>query len=140
MFFDEVRSYFLVEILNDPLATTTNEANTNEENPTNLEEDEEEQRRLENLDNSYIPFTGANQMNDKKKPVNVEQLEHIRRIWSNRTAILSDDLAGDIKDVWSNSIKKEQRQGLYRYWVGKYVQKLIGKPDRMFHTFVDPLC
>jgi hypothetical protein len=121
------RFYFLLEILNDPIATITNEVNINDENPINLEEDEEELRRLENLDNSYIPFTVPNQTNERNKTVNIEQLGYIQRLLNNKTTILSDDIIQNIKDLWSNSINKEQRQSLYRYWLGKYIQHLIGK-------------
>ncbi len=116
----------MVEILNDPITTTSNEVNTNDENPINLEEDEEESRRLENLDNSYIPFTIPNQTNERNKTVNIEQLEYIQRLLNNKIGILSDDMVKNIKDLWSKSINKEQRQGLYRYWLGKYIQYLIG--------------
>ncbi len=115
----------MIEILNDSIPTTTNENNINDENLINLEEDEEESRRLENLDNSYIPFTMPNQTNEKNKSVNIEQLEYMQRLLNNRRTFLSDDIVKNIKDLWSKTIDKDQRQDLYRYWLGKYVQLLI---------------
>ena len=92
-----------------------------------MEEDEEELRRLENIDNSYIPFTMSNQNNEKDKPqINTEQLEYMQRLLSNRTALLSEDAAKKFNDLWAKSIDKEQRQNLYRYWLCKYVQFLTG--------------
>jgi len=98
----------------------------NDENLINLEEDEEELRRLENIDNSFIPFTISNQTNEKYKQVDTEQLEYMQRLLNNKTALLSDDIVKNFKDLWSKSIDKEQRQALYRYWLSKYVQLLIG--------------
>jgi hypothetical protein len=112
--------------LNDPIVPTSNEANVNDENPMNLEEDEEELRRLENIDNSYIPFTIPNQTNEKEKSIDTEQLEYMQRLLNNRTSLLSDDMVKNFTDLWSKAIDKEQRQALYRYWLGKYVQLLTG--------------
>jgi hypothetical protein len=92
----------------------------------NLEEDEEELRRLENIDNSYIPFTIPNQTNEKEKSIDTEQLEYMQRLLNNRTSLLSDDMVKNFTDLWSKAIDKEQRQALYRYWLGKYVQLLTG--------------
>ncbi len=106
---------------------TSNDTNTKDDNQVNLEEDEEELRRLENIENSYIPFTMSNQNNEKEKEeINIEQLEYMQRLLNNKTTLLSDDIANNFKDLWSKSIDKEQRQALYRYWLGKYVQLLIG--------------
>ncbi len=112
--------------MNDPIVPTSNEANVNDENPMNLEEDEEELRRLENIDNSYIPFTIPNQTNEKEKSIDTEQLEYMQRLLNNRTSLLSDDMVKNFTDLWSKAIDKEQRQALYRYWLGKYVQLLTG--------------
>lgn len=48
----------------------------------------------------------------------------MRRLLDNSTALLSDDMVKNSKDLWSKSINKEQRQALYRYWLWKYVQLL----------------
>jgi hypothetical protein len=122
--------------LNDPILTTSNEPNTNDENPINLEEDEEEARRLENIDNLYIPFTIQNQNNEKDKSVNTEQLEYMQRLLNNKAALLSDDVVQTFTDLWSTSIDKEQRQTLYRYWLSKYVQVLTGLIDNYLEFFV----
>ncbi|CAF3707173.1 unnamed protein product [Rotaria sordida] len=123
----------LEKILNDPILTTTTSNNTNivDENPVNLEDDEEELRRLENVDNTYIPFTMPNQTNDKEyQKINIGQLEYMQHLLNNRTAFLSDNEIKNFKDLWSTSIDKEQRQALYRYWLRKYVQLLT---DEWFH-------
>lgn len=65
-------------------------------------------------------------MNKKNKPVNIERLEYMQRLLNNKTAFLSDDVVEKIHDLWSESIGREQRQALYRYWLGKYVQLLKG--------------
>lgn len=111
-----------------PTTTTNQLNNNNEDNLANLEEDDEEIRRLENMEN-YIPFTMPNQTNEKYKQVDTEQLEYMQRLLNNRTALLSDDLVKNIKDLWSDSIDRDQRQNLYRYWLWKYVQVLIGLKD-----------
>jgi hypothetical protein len=106
---------------------TSNDTNTKDDNQVNLEDDEEELRRLENIENSYIPFTISNQNNEKEKEeINIEQLKYMQRLLNNKTTFLSDDVAKNFKDLWSKSIDKEQRQALYRYWLWKYVQLLIG--------------
>ncbi len=50
----------------------------------------------------------------------------MQRLLSNRTALLSEDAAKKFNDLWTNSIDREQRQNLYRYWLCKYVQFLTG--------------
>ncbi|CAF2813215.1 unnamed protein product [Rotaria sp. Silwood2] len=122
----------LQEILNDPILTTTsNNTNNVDENPVNLQEDEEELRRLENIDNVLIPFTIPNQTNEKEyQQINIEQLEYMQHLLNNRTAFLSDDEVKNLKELWSTSINKDQRQALYRYWLWKYVQLLT---DEWFH-------
>lgn len=118
----------LKEILNDPISSTTRQQSmTNDENTANLEEDEEEARRLENVDNSFMPFNMPNPSNEKTKHVDIEQLEDMQKLLYNRSVFLSDDTVEKIKDLWSSSVDKEQRQALYRYWLGKYVQLLTGK-------------
>ncbi|CAF4522009.1 unnamed protein product [Rotaria sp. Silwood2] len=122
----------IYEILNDPILTTTsNNTNNVDENPVNLQEDEEELRRLENIDNVLIPFTIPNQTNEKEyQQINIEQLEYMQHLLNNRTAFLSDDEVKNLKELWSTSINKDQRQALYRYWLWKYVQLLT---DEWFH-------
>jgi hypothetical protein len=118
------------------MLTSSNETNVTEENAMNLVEDEEELRRLENIENSYIPFTVSSQTNEKEKQqINYEQLEYMQRLLNNRTALLSDDVVKNIKDVWS--LDKEQRQALYRYWLWKYIEMLIGRELRA-HVFLGP--
>ncbi|CAF3401508.1 unnamed protein product [Rotaria sp. Silwood1] len=130
----EKANSLLQEILNDPILTTTTSNNTNtiEENPVSLEEDEEELRRLENIDNVLIPFTIPNQTNEKEyQQINIEQLEYMQNLLNNRTAFLSDNEVKNITDLWSTSINKEQRQALYRYWLWKYVQLLTDEWFRL---------
>lgn len=67
-----------------------------------------------------------NPSNEKTKAVDIEQLEYMQRLLRNTTAFLPDDAVSKIDDLWSKSINKEQRQTLYRYWLGKYIQLLIG--------------
>lgn len=114
----------------DPIRTQTTEnstTNISEDGPINLEEDEEESRRLENIDNSFIPFLNTNQINPKKlEKIDLKQLEYMRYVLSNRSALPSDDEVKNIQDLWSTSIKKEQRQALYRYWLSKYYKQLTG--------------
>jgi hypothetical protein len=99
----------------------------------NLEEDEEEMRRLDNIDNSFIPFSMSNQIDEKRyQQIDTQQLEYMERLLNNRTAILSDDVVLSFKDLWAKSINKEQRQDLYRYWLSKYVQILTGLTGMLF--------
>ncbi|CAM4789800.1 unnamed protein product [Rotaria magnacalcarata] len=117
----------LKEVLNDPILTTkpANNTTTSDENPVNLDENEEEMRRLENVDNSFIPFSMSNQTDEKQyQQIDTQQLEYMERLLNNRTVILSDDVVLSFKDLWAKSINKEQRQDLYRYWLLKYVQLL----------------
>ena len=95
----------------------------------NLDEDEDELRRLENIDKAYmhIPFTDSNLNNEKQKQqLNIKLLESMRCLLNNKTALLSDNVANSFKDLWSPSMNKDQRQALYRYWLFKYVRWLIG--------------
>jgi hypothetical protein len=122
--------------MNESILPTTNDTNPNDENQVNLDEDEEELRRLDNIDNLYIPFTTNNQSNEKdKQQINKEQLEYMQRLLNNRTALLSDDQVKSFKDLWLNSIDKEQRQALYRYWLWKYIQYLTGN-RRLTESFL----
>ncbi|CAF3489036.1 unnamed protein product [Adineta steineri] len=126
---NEAKATVLKDTLNDlflqTTTTTTNSTNMNEENQINIEDDEEETKRLDNVDHVAIPFKFPSQTNEKeKKQINTEQLEFMQRLLYNRTALLSDDAVNNITDLWSRSIGKEQRQALYRYWLCKYVQLL----------------
>jgi hypothetical protein len=60
----------------------------------------------------------------------------MQRLLNNKTALLSDDIVKNFKDLWSKSIDKEQRQALYRYWLSKYVQLLIGLIDYYLEFFL----
>ena len=105
---------------------------TDNENQVQLEEDEEESRRLDNADMSQIPFSttfgGAERR--EKNPVSTEQAELMQRLLSNAAIFTSDDVVKNIADVWL--INGEHRQMLYRYWLTKYAQKLIGTSDASF--------
>jgi len=90
---------------------------------------------LDNIEN-YIPFKISNQTNEKDKQIDTEQLENMQRLLNSKTAILSDDIVKNFKDLWSKSIDKDQRQALYRYWLFKYVQLITGLIDHYLEVFV----
>lgn len=119
--------FYQLEIFNEvPQTTVTDTQSANDENIVPLDEDEEEQRRLENIDNSYIPFNPSNSNENITKSLDIEQLEYMQRLMNNRTALISDEQAETYQDLWSNSISRENRQDLYRYWLSKYAHLLAG--------------
>ena len=140
LYLSKICIFSLKEILNDPISSATRQQPvTNDENAVNLEEDEEETRRLENVDNSYMPFNMPNPSNEKTKHIDIEQLEYMQRSLYNKAAFLSDDAVDKVNDLWSNSVDREQRQALYRYWLGKYVQLLTGKFRKWMVIFLSSL-
>lgn len=137
----------LPEILSDPLVSATGSTTTTttvaaatsadpvDENQNGDNEDEEEQRRMENVDYSYIPFALSNRRNEKdEERPNVEYLAYLCRLRSSKTELLSDEQASSTTDLWSPSLTKECRQALYRYWLCKYIQHLVGKASSFSHS------
>jgi len=61
----------------------------------------------------------------------------MERLLNNKTVLLSDNVVTNIKDLWAKSIDKEQRQGLYRYWLWKYIQSLTGLIDYYLGVFLN---
>lgn len=77
--------HLLLEIINNPIVsptTASNNTDAKDENTINLEDDEEEVRRLENVDPLVVPFTVPNQKNEKQN-IDIEQLEYMRRLLNN---------------------------------------------------------
>ena len=108
-------------------AASSTKKETADDNHVQLEEDEEETRRLDNADASQIPFsmTSGGVERKEKNPMSIEQAGLMQRLLNNAAAFTSDDVVKNIADVWL--INGEHRQMLYRYWLTKYAQKLIGK-------------
>jgi hypothetical protein len=105
-----------------------------------VEEDEEEERRLENVEQVFIPAHGWSQNNGKKgkQSVSAEQLDRLQRLLNNREAILAETEVQKVKDIWSTT--KQQRQSLYRYWLYRYVDHLRGTVDSEDHTIFNRRC
>lgn len=118
----------------------TTDPNNTDQPLVNLEEDEEEERRLANIEQVFIPSSGWTQNNNKKgkQAVSAEQLERLQHLLNNREAILGEAEAQKMKDIWSTT--KQQRKALYRYWLYRYVENLKGKGDSEDHITVNRRC
>ena len=114
--------------------SATTDPNNTDQPLVNLEEDEEEERRLANIEQVFIPTSSWTQNNNKKgkQAVSAEQLERLRHLLNNRDAILPETEARKMKDIWSTT--KQQRKALYRYWLCRYVENLKGIVDLEDHV------
>ena len=70
----------------------TTDPNNTDQPPVNLEEDEEEERRLANIEQVFIPTSSWTPNNTKKgkQAVSAEQLERLQHLLNNREAILPE--------------------------------------------------
>ena len=120
----------MLEILNDPITTnkSSDKKASVDQDLVNIEDDDEELRRIQNRDNSSVPLTTTNVQSEiEKQNIKFEQIKKMQYLLKNKSSLSSNDEAMSYDDLWSPSLDKHHRQALYRYWLVKYTQLISGE-------------
>lgn len=104
--------------------TTASADKTDEAEPVNLDDDEEEKIRLDNVDSLMIPLrnTSRNDREKQEASINYEQIETIRKLLNTRNSVWTDEKVKNISDF--RNLNKGERQQLYRYWLKRNLEIL----------------